>query len=80
MINQHEDIIENHIGIENIKKKYFSDFKGSIKSLGAWGGDFIMATRNDKNYFLNKGYSTIFSFKELIKTSSIKIASWFLRN
>ncbi len=75
LINQHEEIIENHIGIENIKKKYFSDFKGSIKSLGAWGGDFIMATRNDKNYFLNKGYSTIFSFKELIKTSSIKIAS-----
>ena len=22
----------------------FNDFKGAIKSLGAWGGDFILAT------------------------------------
>ncbi len=75
LINQHEEIMENHIGIETIKKKYFSDYKGSIKSLGAWGGDFVMATRNDKNYFFEKGYNTIFSFKELIKTSPLKIAS-----
>ena len=54
MINQHEEIIENLIGIEAVKKKYFSDFKGSIKSLGAWGGDFVMATRNDKNILLKK--------------------------
>ncbi len=74
-MNQHEGIKENHIGIETIKKKYFSDYKSSIKSLGAWGGDFVMATRNDKNYFFEKGYNTIFSFKELIKTSPLKIAS-----
>tara|TARA_B100001564_G_scaffold356185_1_gene369858 strand:+ start:464 stop:1372 length:909 start_codon:yes stop_codon:yes gene_type:complete len=75
LINQHEEIIQNHIGIETIKNKYFSDYTGSIKSLGAWGGDFVMATRNDKSYFLKKGYKTIFSFKELIKTPPLKIAS-----
>ena len=75
LINQHEEIIQNHIGIETIKNKYFSDYSGSIKSLGAWGGDFVMATRNDKSYFLKKGYKTIFSFKELIKTPPLKIAS-----
>ena len=75
MINQHEEIMQNHIGIETIKNKYFSDYTGSIKSLGAWGGDFVMATRNDKSYFLKKGYKTIFSFKELIKTPPLKIAS-----
>lgn len=75
LINQHEEIMQNHIGIETIKNKYFSDYSGSIKSLGAWGGDFVMATRNDKSYFLKKGYKTIFSFKELIKTPPLKIAS-----
>ncbi len=75
LINQHEEIMQNHIGIETIKNKYFSDYTGSIKSLGAWGGDFVMATRNDKSYFLKKGYKTIFSFKELIKTPPLKIAS-----
>ena len=24
---------------------YFPDFKGVIKSLGAWGGDFVLATQ-----------------------------------
>ena len=74
LINQHEEIIENLVGIEAVKKKYFSDFKGSIKSLGAWGGDFVMATRNDKKYFIEKGYNTVFSFIELIKTSPLKVA------
>ena len=75
LVNQHEEIISNHIGIKSVKQIYFSDFEGSIKSLGAWGGDFIMATRNNKSYFIKKGYKTIFSFQELIKISELKIAS-----
>ena len=31
----------------------FSDFNGSIKSLGAWGGDFILATGNQKPLMKN---------------------------
>ena len=29
---------------EKIKDKLFNDFDGEIKSLGAWGGDFILAS------------------------------------
>jgi hypothetical protein len=41
---------------------------GCIKSLGAWGGDFILVTGNEKNwnYFKEKGFKTILSFKEMI--------------
>ena len=53
-IGIHESIISSQLGITPVKQKYFSDFEGSIKSLGAWGGDFIMATRNNKNYLLVK--------------------------
>ena len=74
-IGIHESIISSHLGITPVKQKYFSDFEGSIKSLGAWGGDFIMATRNNKNYFIEKGFKTIFEFEEMVKTSNLKIAS-----
>ena len=45
-----------------------SNFDGSIKSLGAWGGDMIMVTshNNPSGYFKERGYSTIFKFEELL--------------
>ena len=50
-----------------IKQQLFSDFKGSIKSLGAWGGDYILATgENTENYFKEKGFNKIYPFKDLI--------------
>ncbi|MEZ4915794.1 MAG: hypothetical protein R2836_02275 [Chitinophagales bacterium] len=54
-----------------IHNRLFSDFVGKCKSLGAWGGDFIMAISNEgtqyvENYFKNKGYKTIFNFDKMI--------------
>jgi mevalonate kinase len=65
---EHERFIGQLLSIEPIKEKYFKDFKGAVKSLGAWGGDFILATgdSNTPNYFKDKGYSTIFTYDELI--------------
>ena len=51
-----------------IKQELFHDFKGSIKSLGAWGGDYILATGdNTENYFKQKGFHKIYTYQELIK-------------
>ena len=55
----HERIISRCIGQEPVQKR-FSDFEGVLKSLGAWGGDFILAatkwTENQvKGYFMEKG-------------------------
>ena len=68
LIESHELIISKLISKPTIKETLFKDFNGSIKSLGAWGGDMIMATSDsDPNrYFKQKGYSTIFSFEELL--------------
>jgi mevalonate kinase len=65
---EHERFIGQLLSIEPIKEKYFKDFKGAVKSLGAWGGDFILATGDSStpNYFKDKGYSTIFTYDELI--------------
>ena len=64
----HETIISKLINQKPIKDRLFSDYNGSIKSLGAWGGDFILVTSKDnpKSYFKNKGYKTIIPYKELI--------------
>lgn len=69
LITKHETIIGSLIEQEPVKKKLFSDFNGSIKSLGAWGGDFVLvATENDpKNYFESKGFHTILRYDDLIK-------------
>lgn len=68
LINKHEQVISNIIKQKPIKELLFNDYKGSIKSLGAWGGDFILATGNQKdwNYFKDKGYNTVLSFEEMI--------------
>jgi mevalonate kinase len=66
----HERIIARCIGQEPVQKR-FPDFEGVLKSLGAWGGDFIMAaTHWDKSqvkaYFKEKGLEVIFGYKELV--------------
>jgi mevalonate kinase len=71
-LDEHEAITGQHIQSETVKSRYFSDYEGSVKSLGAWGGDFVLATRKNKNYFLKKGFDTILSYSEIIKESTFK--------
>lgn len=65
----HEKIVSSVLGMPPVKEKLFPDYFGSIKSLGAWGGDFIMATGDHEKtpeYFRSKGYDTVLSFKEMV--------------
>lgn len=73
-ILQHEAIISENLAMPTVQSQYFTDYWGVIKSLGAWGGDFILATsqRSDvetKSYFHQKGYNTVLSYKEMILTA-----------
>lgn len=68
LITEHETVISQILGIIPIKQRLFSDYPGAIKSLGAWGGDFILATGKEaKTYFKNKGLKTILSWQEMVK-------------
>ncbi len=68
LLSQHELIISNTIKHPTVKASFFPDFHGCIKSLGAWGGDFILVTSKDNpsTYFNNKGYNTIIPYKTMI--------------
>ena len=67
LIDTHEEAISEIIETPTIKKLHFSDYNGSIKSLGAWGGDFILVTGSlaEMVYFREKGYHTVIPFKEM---------------
>lgn len=66
-IIKHENIISKTLKVDTIKNMYFKDYEGEIKSLGAWGGDFILAAGpvNSKKYFYDKGYNTVLNYKEI---------------
>ena len=68
VIEQHEIMIAELLGEKTIHEEIFPDYSlGAIKSLGAWGGDFILATGNDKvpDYFRSKGYTTVIPLQEM---------------
>jgi len=69
VLSQHEIAISTIMGLQPIKERLFPDYNGMIKSLGAWGGDFVLATgtAEQMDYFRRKGYATIIPFAEMIK-------------
>lgn len=68
LMERHEQIISDIIKQEPVKERLFPDYFGAIKSLGAWGGDFVLATGNNNTptYFKEKGYETVLRYKEMI--------------
>jgi len=68
LVEAHENLLSKHMEVAKVKDLYFADYAGSVKSLGAWGGDFVMVTERDnfRNYFESKGYHTIFSYDEMM--------------
>ena len=68
LITAHERIISKLIQQDSIKSHLFSDFKGAIKSLGAWGGDFVLVTSEDNpiDYFASKEFKTVIPFSDMV--------------
>ena len=71
LLGEHEQIISQLIGTPPVKSSHFHDFKGVVKSLGAWGGDFILAASEMAapeiiDYFAKKGLGTCFKWSDLV--------------
>lgn len=71
LMDESETLLSSILHQSKVKDKLFDDYPFSIKSLGAWGGDFIMATCRDideaKSYFENKGLYIYYTYDEIIK-------------
>jgi mevalonate kinase len=71
LMEEHEQIISEIIRQTPVKAGLFPDFPGTMKSLGAWGGDFVMVLsgmpkQQVYDYFMKRGLETIFMLKEMI--------------
>lgn len=71
LINRHEQIMSEVLEVEAVKSKLFADFDGAVKSLGAWGGDYILASSDAgidyvRDYFSQKGYNTMFKYDNIV--------------
>lgn len=71
VIREHELLVALLLGLDRAKDLYFKDFEGEIKSLGAWGGDFVLVTSErslpeTKTYFENKGFEVCLRYDELV--------------
>jgi len=68
LLDKHERVMSKILELPTVKESLFPDFEGSVKSLGAWGGDFVMSVskENPTSYFENIGYKTIISYKDMI--------------
>ncbi|WP_016988215.1 GYDIA family GHMP kinase [Flavobacterium sp. ACAM 123] len=67
-IEKHEYKMSTILEITTVKELLFSDFKSQVKSLGAWGGDFVMVlSESDPTaYFKENGFETIIPYDEMI--------------
>lgn len=68
VLEAHEALVGSILGLTPVKGRLFPDYPGSVKSLGAWGGDFVLATggKADRAYFVEKGYVVVKSYGEMI--------------
>lgn len=74
LIKEHEQIISRLLNIPPIAEKY-TDFNGVVKSLGAWGGDFMLAASEMSgadviSYFTDKERPTMFNWTEIVKNDT----------
>lgn len=68
LLEEHERIMGSVLGETPIQQRYFEDFSGQIKSLGAWGGDFVLvsAETNPRDYFRKKGFKTVIPYGKMV--------------
>lgn len=71
LMNEHELLVGAELKQMKVKDTLFADYWGSVKSLGAWGGDFVMLTNSRseaelKEYLKLKNIDTVFSWNEMI--------------
>lgn len=70
VMEEHEKVLSDILGMEPVSKEFF-DLPGSVKSLGAWGGDFIMIASDAPekevvSYLEQKGIKMWYHYNDLV--------------
>lgn len=71
LLTEHEQLMSSVLQTPTIKSSCFPQYDGCVKSLGAWGGDFVLiSSRNSKQeisqQMKNLGFNIVFSYSDLV--------------
>ncbi|MEL7270490.1 MAG: GYDIA family GHMP kinase [Bacteroidota bacterium] len=68
-LESHESLLAEVLQVRTVKQRLFQDYPNTLKSLGAWGGDFILAVGDatTPKYFESKGYKTVIPYAEMVR-------------
>ncbi len=68
LLLEHEQLLSQSLKIPTVQEALFADYPGTIKSLGAWGGDFVLVTAESdpRDYFKKKGFTVVIPYSDLI--------------
>lgn len=68
LMDQHETILANVLSYPKVKDVHFTNIQGSFKSLGAWGGDFVLfaGDRQEIEKIKALGFQTILTWNEMV--------------
>ncbi len=70
LITEHEEIMSSVLRLPKVKDLYFKGYEGGVKSLGAWGGDFVLMTFHGElnetaNYLDELGFDIYYPYCDL---------------
>jgi mevalonate kinase len=70
LLTQHETLLSTILKIPTIQSSQFPDYPFVIKSMGAWGGDFVLVTGENLNqvqsYFNAKGLDVVIPYHDIV--------------
>jgi mevalonate kinase len=71
LLLEHESRVSEALNLDRTQALYFPTFKGVVKSLGAWGGDFVLATSRGNptetaKWFHDQGFPTVLTWDNMI--------------
>lgn len=71
LLAEHEKLLSRILRTKRIQNELFADHKGVVKSLGGWGGDFVLMTsharhRDFVSYLNKKGFETFYHYADIV--------------
>ncbi len=72
VLEQHENLLASTLGYPTIKSQKFAQITGTFKSLGAWGGDFVLfvGEKSEVKKIKELGFQTILKWNEMLIPTS----------
>lgn len=71
LIQEHENYVSEALNMEKVKQTHFKNIPVAVKSLGAWGGDFVLLAFEDdaeniKQLLRQNSFETVLAWNEII--------------